>query len=359
MRLAPALLLLSSTLAHSAAVPLSDLSLAGSAHLETPGSQQMVLRLTPAHPDLAGAAWLPNRQQVANGFETEVEFRITDPGGLGGGADGFAFVLQNSGPAALGGKGSGGGFALGEGAADDSTIPQSIAVFFDTFRNEEIGDRSNNFVTVCTAGTPSQLRWPPPRLASSKKLAVNLKDQKPHTVRVEYQPPALAIDLDGKRVLQTVVDLSTVIGSDGAAWIGFTASTGAGYENHDILSWSFTGRAVTSNISFLKTACLPDRNLCTPEQATVEETGPGSYHVVLPGNLESPVSIPNPDARPVAILNARGGVCRDVSTLGTQTCLGSSALIQRNADGRTLFSISSPGDPASNQGYFEFDAQLQ
>src|SRR2546430_3043647 len=35
---------------------------------------------------------------------------------------------------------------------------------------------------------------------------------------------------------------------------------------------------VSSDISFFKTACLPDRNLCTPERATVEEKTPGRYH---------------------------------------------------------------------------------
>lgn len=342
--------------AHGASVPLTSLTLAGSARLES-----STLRLTPAQPNLAGAAWLPSRQPIANGFDTEFEFRLTDPGGLGNGADGLAFVLQNSGPSALGGKGSGGGFALGEGVAGDSTIPQSIAVFFDTFRNPEIGDPSNNFVTICTAGTPEQLRWPPPRLASSKKLGVKLKDRKPHTARVEYQPPALTIYLDGKHVLSTAVDLSSVLGPDGSAWIGFTASTGGGYENHDILSWSFLGRAVSSTISYLPSNCLPGRNLCTPAQPSIEQTGPGSYHIVLPGNFETPVSIPNPDSRAVSILNARGSVCRDVSTLGAQACLLPSALTQRTSGDRTLFSIDTglPAGSSQFEGYFEFDASLQ
>lgn len=351
------LLVLTAALASGASVEFADLSVAGSAHLES-----SALRLTAAEPHLAGAAWLPARQPVANGFDTEFEFRITESGGLGNGADGFAFVLQNSGAAALGGKGSGGGFALGEGSSEDSTIPQSVAVFFDTFRNEEIGDRSNNFVTICTAGSPDRLHWPPPRLAASKKLRVNLKDGKAHTARVEYQPPALTIYLDGKPVLSTAIELSTVLGPDGAAWIGFTASTGGGYENHDILSWSFTGRAVSSSISFLQSACLPDRNLCTPEQPAVEQTGPGSYHVVLPGNLASPLSLPNPDSRTVTILNLRGNICRDVATRGAEACLGPSALVQHWQAGRTLFSIESgdyAGDPGANQGYFEFDARFE
>ncbi len=281
-------------------------------------------------------------------------------------------MLQNSGPSAIGGPGSGGGFALGddEKSAASVAIPQSIAVFFDTFRNQDIGDPSNNFVTICTAGTPEQLHWPPPRLASSRKLAVNLRDRKAHTARVSYEPPALTVYLDGKRVLAAAVDVSTVIGSDGAAWVGFTASTGVGYENHDILSWSFTRPrvssimpAVESNISYLKAACLPDRNLCTPERALVEDRGTGSYHVVLPGNLEWGASIPNPAARPVAIGNGRGSVCRDVASRGADGCVGPSALIQRTVAGRTSFWVDAPavsaGDPRVNEGYLEFDVQVR
>lgn len=348
-------MLLAITPALAGDVNLADLNLAGSARLEGEA-----LRLTPSEPHLAGAAWLRDKQIAGNGFETEFEFRLSEAGGLGGGADGFAFVLQNSGPSALGGTGSGGGFALGNDGSVGA-IPQSIAVFFDTYRNEEIGDPSNNFVTICTAGTPEDLHWPPARLDSSKKLAVNLKDRKAHTARLIYQPPVLTVFLDRKRVLSTAVDLSTVLNPDGSAWIGFTASTGGGYENHDILRWSFTprGNSISSKISYRKTTCLPDRNLCTPEQATVEESGPGLYHIVLPGNSEWVASIPNPNGGKVTILNARGSVCRDVASRGAEGCTGPGSLIQRTVDGRTSFGVNIVGDRRGDEGYFEFDASIE
>jgi hypothetical protein len=348
---------------------LTGLNLVGSARQEA-----RVLRLTPSQHDLAGAAWFRDKQPVSNGFESVFQFRLTEQGGLGRGADGFAFVLQNSGPSALGADGSGGGFALRE----DSTtgipqgIPQSIAVFFDTFKNDEIGDPSNNFVTICTAGTPKEMHWPPPRLASTKRLAVNLKDRKMHTARISYQPPVLAVYLDDARVLISTVDLSTVTGPDGAAWAGFTASTGSGYENHDILNWSFSrpeagGGIVSSIVSFQRAECLPRRNLCTPEHAVIDavisETASGAFHIVLPGNLEWGASIPNPEGRAVAISNASGSVCHDVETLGAAGCLGPAALIQRTMEGRTWFSVSTEGRGSvpigNNEGYFEFEAQIQ
>ena len=67
------------------------------------------LRLTRAKGDRSGAAWFHEKQAVGAGFETTFQFQLTRQGGLGHGADGFAFVLQNAGPGALGGLGSAGG----------------------------------------------------------------------------------------------------------------------------------------------------------------------------------------------------------------------------------------------------------
>jgi hypothetical protein len=334
---------------------LSSLSLAGSAQQEG-----RVLRLTPSQRDVAGAAWFRDKQPVANGFESVFQFRLTEQGGLGKGADGFAFVLQNSGSSALGADGSGGGFALRDDASVG--IPESIAVFFDTFQNTEIGDPSNNFITICTAGTPKEMHWPPPRLALTKKLGVNLKDRKIHTARITYQPPVFAVYLDDARVLVSTVDLSTVTGTDGAAWVGFTASTGGGYENHDILNWTFSrpevsSSMVTSTLSFAKAECLPGRNLCTPEHAVIDDTGAGTFHIILPGNLEGGASIPNPEGRPVAISNASGSVCHNVENLGPAGCFGPANLIQRTSDGRTWFSVN--GAASVNEGFFEFEARIQ
>jgi len=99
---------------------------------------------------------------------------------------------------------------------------------------------------------------------------------------------------------------------EGRAWVGFTAATAEGWQNHDILSWSFGGTAVsskmymvTSNLLFPRSACLPNRNLCTPENAFMEQSGAG-YHVMLPANLEWGASIPNPSGRTVEVSNAKG-----------------------------------------------------
>ena len=344
-------------------------------HLHTLGSARLdggILRLTPAVNDQAGAAWLGEKQAVLNGFETTFRFQLTEQGGLGKGADGFAFVLQNAGPDALAGRGSSGGWALGDGMGDAKRpgIPLSIAIFFDTFKNGEIKDPSDNFITVSTNGKIGEMRWPPSRLAHTRRLKVRLKDRQVHTSRIVYRPPVMSVELDGAPVLNAAVDLRFVTDPEGASWVGFTASTGAGWENHDILSWTFSSprpdvssnmALVSSTISFQSVPCLPDKNLCTPERAIVEQTGAGTWHVVLPAHLAWSASIPTPAGRQAVVSNARGMVCWDLERLGAEGCGGPAAALEtRERNGRTWFSVKDQsGRFADNEGHLEFDVEVK
>lgn len=310
------------------------------------------LRLTPARPRMVGAAWLDQKQQVATGFETNFDFRLTHQGG--GGADGFAFVLQNSGPRAIAGRGSAGGFAMGDGHGDPHApaIPSSIAIFFDTYQNQDSGDPSGNYVAICSTGRPENMKWPPARLAVVPRLHVKMKDHQPHAVRITFKPPILTVSLDGAEVLSAPVDLSLVAGATGEAYAGFTASTGDGYQDHDILSWSFTPGPpksdISTSISFSDFACLPDRNLCTPDRAIITKTGDSAYHVILPANETASIT-----ARSAAISDAHGTVC-----LNTTDCGDAYRLLQSETnDGKIVFSIR--GATAAAQGFFEFDVETR
>src|SRR5262245_18999193 len=91
-----------------------------------------VLRLTEAKNQKAGAAWHTHKQSVTGGFDTTFKLRLTHQRGLGDGADGLAFVLQNSGDKALAGRGSAGGWGFGDGQRNKRAqgIPRAIAIFF-------------------------------------------------------------------------------------------------------------------------------------------------------------------------------------------------------------------------------------
>ena len=185
--------------------------------------------------------------------------------------------------------------------------------------------------------------------------------------------------------METVVGLSIATDQQGRAWVGFAASTGGGWQNHDILSWSF-GRTdvsssmymVTSELLFPVSARLPNHNLCTPESAFVRQSGAG-YHIVLPANLEWGASVPNPSGRPVAVTNAKGIVCWDLKAPAFQGCGGPSgnggaagagflaedkpagALIMRTRDGHTWFSVNGRSGIAfkDNEGFYEFDLEVK
>jgi hypothetical protein len=351
------------------------------------------LRLTPAELFVAGGAWVGTKQQITAGFEMIFEFQLTERGGSGGGPDRFAYVRQTQGLQALAGRGSAGGFAIGDGNGDWSKpgIPHSIAVFFDTFRNREADDPSGNYIALCTNGQVSAMRWPPSRLAVARKLRIRLKDGRRHRAKVVYEPPLMSVCLDGgEPEFRVPVDLSGVVDPSGSAYIGFTASTGDGYENHDILNWTFTPAqaAVSSSISFVQSEihflpqnCLPDRNLCTPSSAIVEAKGPDHYEVMLPAHLAWPAIIPNPRNRPVSVTGARGLICFDPAGDGVYSCSGPDgstsghqanpsllsrdhnpgALISETKGGVSRFSanIRKGGASKQNQGFFEFEVRIE
>ena len=334
-------LLLATTLS---AQDLTSLVLVGDASKIPDG-----IRLASAKRYQRGAAWFPGKRNVAGGFDLSFRFRITDRDRSYGGADGIAFVIQNSGTAAIGADGGAGGFAPARPEdAQRPGIELSLSVFFDMYHNSE--DPSDNYIVVSANGKLKEMRWPPRRIAESKKLKVHMKDGKEHLAQIKYDPPALRILLDNAEVLKSTVNLSAVTDEQGNAFVGFTAATGGGWQNHDLLAWNYQSTSamllVDSKIAF----CMPDRTLCTPFEATVEQSSPGHYHVVLPANLEEGVLVP---LRNATVANLAGRVC-----LEGATCRGpeQSALLQRVVEGGTLFLIADrPGEFGDNSGYYEFD----
>jgi hypothetical protein len=205
---------------------VEGLSLVGNAKISG-----RVLRLTPARSSQTGAAWFREKQAVKSGFETTFQFQLTHQDWFPGfrGTDGFAFVVQNSGPEAIGGRGSAAGFGLPDPTNPRHPgIPWMIAVFFDTLRNPEEGDPSSNYIAVRASGGDSRARWPTDRLAFVPSLNVRLKDGRVHKARIVFEPPVLSVFLDDSLtpVLKTVTDFSVATDDAGRAWVGFTAATG-------------------------------------------------------------------------------------------------------------------------------------
>ncbi|MFH0953362.1 MAG: L-type lectin-domain containing protein [Verrucomicrobiota bacterium] len=205
-----------------------------------------VMRLTPSLRIQAGSAWLADKQDVKNGFSTMFQFQVTDRGSsfpkavtTDVGADGFAFVIQNSDVDALGSAGGGIGY---------SGIPNSLVVEFDTWDNNESGqalirDPDDNHVSVQTHGTETNYEFKAYSLGLTPNLP-ELSDGDVHTAKLEYIPGTLLVYVDDMDlpVLAVKADLESLLSLDeGKAWVGFTAATWNAFENHDILNWVFTG----------------------------------------------------------------------------------------------------------------------
>jgi hypothetical protein len=192
------------------------------------------LRLTPSLPNQRGAAWAKNKIWVADGFTYRFKFQITNRDAVYGGADGFAFVIQNADLLALGDD------SLGGSGLGYNGIPNSVAIEFDTWRSTDLGDPNGNHISVHSAGTglnsaDERYSW-----ARNTVPLPDLKDGAVHSVTIDYKPPFLRTFMDEIRdpVVTVEIDLSQVLLLDGKrAWVGFTASTGVGAETHDLLRW--------------------------------------------------------------------------------------------------------------------------
>ena len=194
-----------------------------------------------------GSAWYTSPVSVAADFETRFRFRIFNTTPSTG--DGIAFVIQNQGANALGGSG---------GAIGYDGITSGLAIEFDTVRNTaaahsvEVDDPDGNHISIQSRGTIPLSADTKYSLASTSAIA-DFSDSVVHDVLVRYSGGTLSIFLDNfdSPVLSYGIDLRTYLGlTDGNAFVGFTAATGANVSKHEVYSWSFTSASVASSIGF-------------------------------------------------------------------------------------------------------------
>jgi hypothetical protein len=103
------------------------------------------LRLTPPAVGCIGGAWDTTKQNIANGFVSLFQFRISECNWTGG--DGIAFVIQNNQENSLGGGGEYMGY---------NGILDSLAIEFDTYQNYSTfntNDPSANHISVQSRGS--------------------------------------------------------------------------------------------------------------------------------------------------------------------------------------------------------------
>ena len=231
-------------------------SFPSSAGLQLNGSAAIAgnaLRLTAASANQTAGAWNQVAVSVVPGFDSTFSFRITPPA-VGTKAEGMAFVIQRApaGANALGGAVWGIGYGPGSNGA---ALTNSLAIEIDTFQDLFLGDTSANELTVHTNGTGANNEAESFSIGRTTP-AILLSNGLVHTMRVLYVPGNLQVFIDNAATPSLNLPYSFQTGgnfltggavgglnlADGTAFVGFSATTGAGTLNEtvEILSWSFT-----------------------------------------------------------------------------------------------------------------------
>lgn len=197
------------------------------------------LELNPAYQGVRGSAFQRTPASVYGGFYTRFTFRIT-PAGPGG--DGMTFVIHNDpgGVLALGGSGR----ALGVGGMRN-------ALSID-LRNYNGGRPDWHGIGVATGGTGSLSAYTSYLGPGLVQATTDYADGMIHMLEISYVPGTVKVWLDGTLEIEVAYSLETggtlaggsSVGGlsliDGhKAYIGFTASTGAVRETHDVFTWDF------------------------------------------------------------------------------------------------------------------------
>jgi len=234
-------------------------------------SDGTVLRVTPATGGQSGAAYSTTAVPLGagNSFSTAFQFRFTNPGGIDP-ADGIVFVIGTS----TTGLGTGGG-----GIGYLGVSGNSVGIEFDTYNNGSSDGNSSNHIGINTNGGLQDSNLTNAYGVStcnfggsSYKSAGCMSNGDLWTVNMSYNGSALTVSLNDPAegtaftALNTVpLNLVSILGQN-TAFVGFSSGTGGGWENHDIVNWTFSNSATLTS---------------TPEPGTVVLVGGGLLAVAL------------------------------------------------------------------------------
>ncbi|MEZ4587304.1 MAG: Ig-like domain-containing protein [Gemmatimonadales bacterium] len=203
------------------------------------GSAQAVangFNLTPGGANRTGGAWTYVKRRLATGFSASYGFQITGSGaGRPRGAHRRRVRLRHPERGQRGPRRAG----LGLGYA---TITRSLAIEFDLAQNAANADPDNNHVSVQSAGLSPNSANQSFSLATGA-VSSDMTNGFIQNVTIVYTPGQLQVFLNGQTVINLAIDLTNLGGVDlldanGRAWVGFTGTTSASFENHDILSYT-------------------------------------------------------------------------------------------------------------------------
>ncbi len=299
-------------------------------------STHFAIQNTPPAPSQSASMWFSLPQKISNGFTSYFAFKITPSRNSFATADGIAFVIQNSQNAA-GGSSSGSSACSGVGSGPNAVgapggcigyggIDNSVAVELDTFLNswdpaDHVVSNPNNdnhiAIQNCGAGLPNSPDHTGSCLvnfnsgnaaqpALNNLLPVTLADGNVHEVVIVYSGPTEAVP----NLLQVFIDPIFVAGThtpapgatpvlsgtydisanlnlinsgsaNDSAFVGFTSATGAAFEQHELMAWTFTPHTPTTQ----------QQPLSPPGQPTTFPFGSHVYTVTYPVNGPSTADV--------------------------------------------------------------------
>lgn len=161
---------------------------------------------------------------------------MTDPG-PDGASDGMTFVLQTEGATALGAGGGDLGYA---------GITPSVAVEFNTWQNTPF-DVNDNDVAILTNGNITGLDPQTPYGVTNCQPTGAfgcMSNGDVWSAWIDYDGVSLHVAVADNsttrpaNLISHPVDIAGILGQN-SAFVGFTAGTGAGWENHLVANWQF------------------------------------------------------------------------------------------------------------------------
>jgi len=190
--------------------------------LNYPSGGTNCAQLTSASATQNGCAWNRGTISFASAFDYSVQMYF---GAAAGGADGCAFVFQNS-PLGISQCGNNGG-QLGAGG-----ISNAVVVEFDTYDNDNPAHVYDMAVDHTAIEIDGDMQGPGAPLCGpvqADPLDGLLADGLLHTLRVTWDPATttLCVYVDGSQRISCVYDyINNVFGGNPNVWWGFTGSTG-------------------------------------------------------------------------------------------------------------------------------------
>ncbi|MBS0251493.1 MAG: hypothetical protein JSR78_10585, partial [Proteobacteria bacterium] len=191
--------------------------------------------LTPDAAGQAGSAMLSQRVDLSYDFQASFDLYL---GNNASGADGMAFVLQNS-PLGANATGGGGG---NYGAVG---ITNGLGIAFDTFQNAELGDIAGDHTNFFNTSTPLALS----RVSDQQSIGNgNATDGQWHNVLVSWDATdhTLTYWFDGVQKGSLTQDIvAQYEGGSQYAYLGFTGATGGAHNLQEVHLNSLTATLET------------------------------------------------------------------------------------------------------------------